>query len=602
LLKKDMCLSPSPFKNMMVSREQRSAGSTPKFQRAFVVGLLSLCGICPASWAEDYLYTVKPGDNPWSISSQYLIDMSYWPRLQSYNQLRDSRRIPPGTTLRIPPAWLRVSGAGITLSALHGLVEVNTGKGWSGVDAPSDEPPKLRLATGARLRTGANASAVLTLDNGAKVMVRPSSEILVRQLSSSAASGYVVQIELLRGGLENAVHPLRETGGRMEIVTPAATTAVRGTTFRVSVSDDGARTEVLDGAVDVLNPHGTVGLKDRQGSVARVGEIPLPASALLGAPDLHELPAVVDRLPWRQGIAALPGATSYRIQILQAPAQQTDTPRPAADPTLLVEHRASQAELPAAIGDGKYLLRVRAIDAQGLEGLTAEKAFELDTQPPAPAPSWPPENAWMLAGTPQFRWSAADLSGSLYAGETVLYHLQISDDPGFASIKQEQLTSMLEWQAQRLPAGNYFWRIASVVASDHGPFSEAHVLNVPAGWPELGAISVDEQLTVRWSTPTRSPTAPVEPVRLQIASDAAFQRVLFDEPTAGGTIALPRPGAGRYYLRIAPLGDADETVVWSASREIQVGHSRWPSLSPLYWISKLGFAPSRPGSTTRPAP
>ena len=45
------------------------------------------------SWAnaQDFLYTVRQGDNPWNLTARYLLNLSYWPRLQRYNRIRIHR-------------------------------------------------------------------------------------------------------------------------------------------------------------------------------------------------------------------------------------------------------------------------------------------------------------------------------------------------------------------------------------------------------------------------------------------------------------------------------------------------------------------------------
>ena len=42
---------------------------------------MSLLVTLPVSAADEWIYVVQPGDNPWSITERYLAGVRYWPRL-----------------------------------------------------------------------------------------------------------------------------------------------------------------------------------------------------------------------------------------------------------------------------------------------------------------------------------------------------------------------------------------------------------------------------------------------------------------------------------------------------------------------------------------
>jgi hypothetical protein len=54
--------------------------------------------------AQEWHYTVRPGDNLWDVSTRYLSAVDYWPKLQALNGVTDPEHLPPGTKLRIPVA------------------------------------------------------------------------------------------------------------------------------------------------------------------------------------------------------------------------------------------------------------------------------------------------------------------------------------------------------------------------------------------------------------------------------------------------------------------------------------------------------------------
>lgn len=75
-----------------------------KFRYLLVAALIGLpsCAI-----AEEWIHTVRPGDNLWNLTKRHLIGMQYVKQLQQLNNIQNPYVIPPGTELRIPVAWTR---------------------------------------------------------------------------------------------------------------------------------------------------------------------------------------------------------------------------------------------------------------------------------------------------------------------------------------------------------------------------------------------------------------------------------------------------------------------------------------------------------------
>lgn len=511
------------------------------------VGLLCAAGIARS---DDFLYTVAPGDNPWSISERLLIDMSYWPRLQRHNHIVDDRRLPPGSVLRIPEAWLRLRGTSLQVTALAGPVQIKRSGAWQA--AQRGDP----LRAGDRLQTGAHGSATLALDQTATVLLRQSTEIRLveasRETTREGGGAPRVRIELLQGGLENAVHDLRKSGGELQIQTPTAITTVRGTEFRVSADAQTTRTEVLDGLVGFDNPHGQTDIPAGRGSVAGRGAAPLLPVELPPAPDLGRVEQRQQAWPLQGEIG---GAGRYRLQLLAG----TGT-------SVLAE--AAGADLSSLAGewpDGSYRLRVRAIAANGLEGLSAERTLEVDAQPAPPklatdgpsAGSTAPQLHWS-APQPGWRWrlqiSAATAGTDAFAQDAVL---------------RDQWLDQPRHTPAGLPVGPYAWRVASVDGSDQGPWSRVARFTVRQWVPRWTRLTLDDDVHLGWQL-----DAPEDaPVRVQIALDPAFRQVVFDEIQHGRETRLPRPDHGRYHLRMSALEHSDEASQWSEVRPLTVGWS-----------------------------
>lgn len=539
-----------------------------------------------AQAADDYLYTVQTGDNPWNLSERFLLDMSYWPRLVAHNHITDDRRLPPGSTLRIPRRWLRLSSSTVQIGALTGEVQVDhgQGQGWQAATAGT------RLSAGARLKTEAQASAALQLSDGSQVLVRGDTELRLAQAGTVGNGALMLRIELQRGRLENAVHPLRASGGRFEIQTPSAITAVRGTDFRIAADAHSTRSEVLDGAVELGNPRGKVRLERATGSVATVQAPPQRPRPLLGAPRLGGIPT-----RWEQAAAtltwpALPGAQAYRVQLATLDGEGREDGTTLAD---RVSTTPSQALPP--LRDGHYRLRVRAVDALGLEGLQADTTLLLDTQPAPPEPQAPRSLAPVTRQSGTLRWRPA--AGPVETGAApppTQYRVQIAGPAGFAAALADLAASGLACALPDLTPGRYQWRIASVAGDDQGPWSAVQPLELAAGAPDLVGIDIDRQLRLHWRSEEHAP------VRLQVARDPAFTQLLLDEPRYGQTAALPLPATGTYHLRVGSWPVAGHPVTWGAAHQVEVG--RWHLTDSSLDVAARTDLNSLPPTGAGPAP
>lgn len=532
-----------------------------------LLGLALLVDSAPARAADDYLYTLQPGDNPWNLSERFLRDMSYWPRLVAHNRIADDRRLPPGSTLRIPRDWLRLRASALQLGAFTGEVQVDLGDGQGWRSAETGQ----RLAAGSRLRTPGGASAALQLADGSRVLVLPDSELHLREAAEVGAGALSLRIELLRGRLENAVHPMRASGSRFEIQTPSAVTAVRGTEFRIAADARSTRSEVLDGAVSFGNARGQLTLAQGTGSLAQAGLPPQPPRRLLAPPRLEGLAThwqeAQPRLVW----PALRGASAYRVQL--AALDATD---PAAV-TLALDASAAEPRLHLPpLPDGRYRLRLRGVDSLGLEGLSAQQLLTIDTQPPPPLPQAPAGTQPVTPQAGTLRWRPADtrVAGAEGVGSErrLRYRLQIAAaDRGFAAPLADLAgDDSLACALPVLPAGRYQWRIASLLDDDQGPWSAVQHLQLVTATPELIGIELDERLRLRWQGDGEGPGEGGGPVRLQIARDAGFTEVLLDELRHGRQADLPRPAAGRYHLRVGRPALAGRPVGWGRAQSLEV--------------------------------
>ena len=524
----------------------------------------------PALADEDFAYTLQPGDNPWNLSERYLIDMSYWPLLVAHNRIANDRQLPPGTTLRIPQAWLKLRSSQVRLEAVADGVEWHGGQGWQPARSGS------QLQPGQRLRSSPEASATLQLADGSRLLLLGDSELRLVTAEQHAAGAFHLRIELLRGRLENAVHPMRRSGGRFEIQTPSAVTSVRGTEFRISTDELGiTRTEVLDGAVELGNTAGQIDLHAGTGSLARTDHAPQPPRSLLPPPDLTHWAT-----RWEQSSIGLrwaeqPGAVAWRLQVLALGEDGRPQGTTRVDQSLL----QPVATLPA-LPDGHYLLRARGIDELGLEGQNAERTLQIDTQPAPPSGLVPADGQHIVGAPPTLQWQPPVTA----TGPTTPppgpggrhWRVQLARSPsGFESPWLDRKTDQPRLEPGDLPPGDWFWRVASVDFQDQGPWGEHRHFHLQLGAPVLQAAETGSHLLLRWRLSEHAtPWA-----RVQIARDPQFHEVLLQELHRGPVATLPLPQAGRYHLRLGSVPESGGEGVWGPAYELQI---RWlgPRLNP----------------------
>ncbi|BAL95458.1 FecR family protein [Rubrivivax gelatinosus] len=537
--------------------------------RGALPGLLALVALSsPVHAAGDgpaWAYRVRAGDTLIALQARLLRPGIGWQALQQHNEVADPRRLPVGQTLQIPVAWLRTRPVEAEVLFVHGEVELRR---------PGEAPRPLasgeRVADGDEIVTGArSASTVLRFDDGSRLLVEPGSRLRIEALLRRGASAYrESRLRLEAGGAEASVQtrPAAPPRPRLQIRTPVVNLAVRGTEFRARTDETGTRLEVLEGRVAAgARPVGA-GL----GIVATRGGVQ-PAAPLLPAPLLQAPAAAVGRLPLAFAWTPTPGAAAYRAQVFDAEG----------DSRLRLDGRfeSPAADWPDELPDGRYELRVRAIAADGLEGLDARVALELKARPEPPMPMTPTPGARVDAGRVPLRWTRHP--------EAEHYRLQIAATADFAAPLVDRELNATETEAELVP-GDYFWRLRSVRAGgDAGPWGEALALQVvepppapPAEPPRADTAS--DRVSLAWPASPR----PGVHYEIQVARDAAFAEPVAEGRSDGPAWSFEPPGAGLYDVRVRAVGADGRAGGWGSAQQFEVPRAwRWWWLLPaLLWL------------------
>jgi hypothetical protein len=499
-------------------------------------------------------YRVQLGDTLFAL----LRDGADWQSVQRANNIADPKRLQPGSLLRIPAHLLREQPAVAEVVHAYGNVTVTRASTETALPLASGE----NLAAGDVVRTGAQSSATLRFADGARLLVRPDSELKIERLTQSRA-GASTTLRLERGSADSVVPPAKgaSTPSRYEMRTPQANLGVRGTEFRTTADGSAMRLEVLEGKVGARMAARKSAAESSVGAgfgmVGAVGGMSA-AKALPEAPTLAGLPERVERMPLRLSWQSAAN-TRVRAQVFAL-----DEP-----PRLLLDgvFDAAPARWSEDIADGRYELRVRAIDADGLEGRDTRAAFVLKARPEPPFIAAPTAGGRTVDESVRLAWTRNASAARV--------RLQVADTPDFAQPRVDRNDLEATEARVALPLGTHHWRVASILASgDQGPFSDAQSftrIEPPAAPPPAEPQKQADGLLLRW--PASGPAG--TRWQVQLARDAGFAQMVRDETLAEPQLLLRDPPSGSYFLRVKTI-DADGFAgPFGQTQQIDVPSSPW---------------------------
>jgi len=413
-------------------------------------------------------YYAQSGDTLLAIASRYTGRSANWAEIGKLNRIDRDVSIPVGSAIVIPARLLPDEPNQARVVAFSGQVSASDADG-----APITVATGSVLNEGSRITTGGNSFLTLALADRSRIAIPSNSQVRLTRLRMARYTGSPrTEITLRQGRVESWVTPLEPRNGSFEVHTPRSVTGVRGTHFRVALSERGAASEVLDGSVDsgTAAAPATLVLRGGHGNVVGAGGVG-PAIALLPAPRLAAAPTADDgQLHFE--LEALAGARAYQVQIAtDADAQH-----------LIAESRAAERrlELPLPAADGDYFIRISAIDANGLEGFAATRRVTLPAAPAAarPARAATPQPAPFVDSNDRdrlwLRWQGQP-------GRQ--YQVQVARDPGFTWLLLSATTEVPEIRLTRPTFGTYYARVQALHADGSAePFSLAQAFVVTDHW------------------------------------------------------------------------------------------------------------------------
>lgn len=509
--------------------------------------------------AQNWIYTVRPGDTLWDLSEFYLLDVSYWKRAQELNGVQDPAHMPPGLRLRFPVSWLRVQPLPATITAVAGQAQViSPGAGGAAAAAAG-----ALVYSGDEIVTGPGGSVVLGFADGADLTIASDSRVVLDKISIFQGAAIAdTRLRLRQGRARGKTSDAHAPGARYEISTPFALSAVRGTELRVGLQEDspGSRTEVLAGRADASSANVSVSIPAGFGTVVGAGAQPLPPRRLLPPPDLSGIPPVLDRVPIRFSIPSVAGAAAYRMEVA---ADATFQPLSFEGVSATTSLRGPDSP------DGIYHIRVRGIDALGLEGRDSTRAIVLDARPEPPFPIEPIRKAAVPDDRPTFRWTASEEARSYWL------QLAAADDFAYPVFERRSVAQPSVSSEEPLSPGWYEWRVATTNrGGDTGPFSDPERFRVPQPGPQLEPPDeVERALVFRWRG------APDERYQVQVAKDRAFANVLIDRTVDLPELRIDDPQPGEYFVHVRSIDAAGLVGNYGPTQTIEVKVKRYWALA-----------------------
>lgn len=433
------------------------------------------------AYADDWTYTLRPGDELWSVAKTYCGSARLADEIARYNNIADPALVRAGTRIRIPTGWLAFAPTHAEIIGMAGTVQYLADV--SANTHPAAAAHGQKIAMGTTLIT-AEGSALVQFADGSRLTIQPHSRVLFNKLTAFGPAGMVdTHLRFAYGNGTSNVQP-QNRGDRFRIETPEGVAAVRGTEFRVgyTAADKLATTETLEGEVAFIASATTTTLPDGFGVAASPRG--LVKEPLLPAPDVRdaEVYTTNDTLNWQ------PVADAHHYSVTWARQSSPDV--------TLRQTRHEQTHAVVDLPPDSYAARIRAVSDSGINGNDATHLFRVLSTPPAID-----QLAASIVSPVSLQWQPTSTERSSYRVElTDLSTMQ----------RTEHETRELGLQQALMP-GRYQWR----VRDQQSAWSTAQAFTVlPPPPANLTTRRQGKTLTISWDA-----VAIADGYRLQIVQD-----------------------------------------------------------------------------------
>lgn len=403
-------------------------------------------------------HTVLPGETLSSILSGCCNPSVNFRDLASFNGIKNANLVMPGYLLKIPVSYLKSTPAPIKIMVLSGDVKIKHSQLGTYTKLNAGD----KVVEGDHLKTGAKSLAKLRFANDSVFNLQPNSTVTIEVSQHVIQSKTVrIKLKLNAGRAEVHANPDHHSGDQFEVETPSAVAVVRGTKFRVAADGDIGIQETLEGSVSFATSKKSVTVNRGFGTLAEKGKAPLPPQVLPATPSASGFTSHFDFLPVEFKLNDQAGARVMLAQVANDNAFEDlvleKSVEVVASPTVLALNQ---------LADGQYFLKLRAQDAQGLQGEDVVHPFTVDVLP-LPPTLLQAESTFIGH---QLGWSAMDGSNG--------YVVQVAKDPEFNDLLIEKSVAYHAFYfTEVLPENGAYWRVSVKEGDQAVKFSKSRKLN-----------------------------------------------------------------------------------------------------------------------------
>ena len=272
-------------------------------------------------------------------------------------------------------AWPLAASATVPPGAAAEIVSLQGAGDQRPAAAAEWQPARIAqaLAAGDFVRTRQAAKMALLFSDDTQLRLHQNTVLQVKQVATPAQPLTTLLLNSGRAWTQTR----RADGSRLHLETPAATAAIRGTDWDLSVDEDGRTVlTVLSGTVEFSNAQGQVSVGANEAAYAEVGKAPV--KLVLSQPR--------DRIQWVNALRAdpLPPLAAEPVPGMLEPVRAALQARDlAAARAALAQARTSGAPAPW-IGVMEAAIALQAGDLQAAGGLLERQTAGGD----APLPAW----------------------------------------------------------------------------------------------------------------------------------------------------------------------------------------------------------------------
>lgn len=342
------------------------ANKNKQWLRNFAYGILGLTPLLSLAESMNISYVVRPDENLYLISQQHISSPHTWADLARNNNIADPYLLQIGQRLHIPVAWLAAKPAAAKLTQFSGVVQIaGLTTTWQAANKDA------LLQTGHRIKLGHNSSATLRFADDSELVLQPDTELALDTVSLYAGGRMTdTRLRLQSGRVEVRANPKGLPHHKLDVITPSAITAVRGTEFMVETQDDQSITQTTEGKVELLNAKGSTLVPAGYGSQVKIGQAPIEPTVTPPSPTLLQATSRFTDFPIHFAAEPKNGATGWVTQAgpsndrqMVTISKQIKTPSP-------------YFEL-GPLGNGTFKLRTWYIDSQGMPSNITQHTFEI---------------------------------------------------------------------------------------------------------------------------------------------------------------------------------------------------------------------------------